>query len=289
MLFCLFARASFDLCAYSQSSNLQLPIVTKNQLEQSASQVAERIQRSQMLLNRPGIVVLDFANLIDKNRSQLGVVLADQFSDALENYAYRFAVIPRKALRDFLQVHWLDGEEVRNEEVAKWLTGQVHGIAAIQGTIELLSNGQAKLLLRLVGLGPARTIEVRLADSADFHDLFEQVAPSSEPEADKIGEEPGVYKFGDPGIVMPERACVYCPTPEYTDLARKVKYQGTVQLSAILGPDGRLSAIKVIKYAPFGLAERAIETVHNWQMKPCQKDGKPVAVRVPIETTWRLF
>jgi TonB family protein len=190
---------------------------------------------------------------------------------------------------DFLRVHWLDGEETRNQEVAKWLAERLHAIGVIQGSIELLSDGQVKLLLRVVGLGPVRVIEARLAASTDFHDLFDQAASSFAPEPEKIDEEPGTYKVGDAGIVMPHGACVYCPNPDYTDPARKAKYQGTVQLSAILGTDGRLSAIKVIKYAPFDLTDRAIEAVRTWHMKPCEKDGKPVAARVPVEITFRLL
>jgi|SRR5579864_6800914 len=289
LVFLLFSQSS-ALYSWGQSPSLSLSKPAQAQLEESAGRVAKRIQEAQILLNRPGVAVLDFANLNDKNRSRLGVALADKFSDALESYASKFAVIPRGTLQGFLRDHWLDGEETRNQEVAKWLGDQLHAIDVIQGTIELLSDGRVKLLVRVIGLGPVRVTESRLAASPDFRDLFEKVAPAIVPEPQKADdEESGIYEFGDRGVVMPDGACIYCPNPSYNNPARAAKYQGSVRLSAILGIDGRLSAIRVIKYAPFGLTDLAIESVRTWQMKPCEKDGKPVPARVPVEITFRLL
>ncbi len=283
------ACSSFAPYSWCQSSVLVLSKLAQAQLDESASQVAKRIQEAQIVLNRPGIVVLDFANLNDGNRSRLGVALADQFSHALESYGSKFTIVSRTALQDFLRSHWLDGEETRNVEVAKWLADRLNAIGVVQGTIELLSDGQVKLLARVVGLGPVRLVEGRLAASANFRDLFDAAAPSYAPESENVDAEPGIYKFGDPGVVMPDHACIHCPDADYTDPARAAKYQGRVQLSAILGIDGRLSAIKVVKYAPFDLTDRAIEIVRTWRMKPCEKDGKPVATRISIEMTWHLL
>jgi len=280
---------SCALLCCGQSSTLSLSKTAQAQLEESAGRVAKRIQGAQILLNRPGVVVLDFANLDDNKRSTLGITLSDRFSDTLERYASKFKVIPRSTLQDFLRNYWLDSEETRNQEVAKWLGDQLHAIDVIQGTIELLSDGQVKLRVRVIGISPVHVTESRLAASPNFRDLFKQIAPAIVPEAQKADEESGVYNFGDPGIVMPDGACIHCPNPDYNNPARAAKYQGSVRLSAILGTDGTLSAIKVVKYAPFGLTDLAIESVRTWRMKPCEKDGKPVAARVPIEIIWRLF
>ncbi len=280
---------SSALHCWGQSSTLSLSKLVQSQLEQSASQAAKRIQEAKIVLNRPGVVVLDFVNLDDNKRSKLGVALADRFSDALESYASNFKVVPRSTLQDFLRDCWLDSEETHNQEVAKWLGDQLHAIGVIQGSIQLLSDGQVKLLVRVIGLGPVRVTESRLAASPDFRDLFEKVAPAIIPEPQKADEESGIYKLGDRGVVMPDGVCIYCPNPSYNNPARAAKYQGSVRLSAILGIDGRLTAIRVVKYAPFGLTDLAIESVRTWQMKPCEKDGKPVAARVPIEIVWRLL
>jgi len=76
--------------------------------------------------------------------------------------------------------------------------------------------------------------------------------------------------------------------PDYTEEARKAKYQGTVLLYAEIGPDGRATNIKVQRSLGLGLDEKAIEAVKQWQFKPGEKDGKPVTVAATIEVNFRL-
>jgi protein TonB len=98
----------------------------------------------------------------------------------------------------------------------------------------------------------------------------------------------GVFRPGRGGVGYP--ACDYCPEPKYSEEARKAKYQGTVLLEVIVTPDGRATNIRVIKGVGLGLDEKAIEAVRTWIFKPAiGPNGKPVAVRVPIEVTFRLF
>src|SRR5205807_1601571 len=47
----------------------------------------------------------------------------------------------------------------------------------------------------------------------------------------------GVFRPGTGGVGYPE--CAYCPSPIYSDEARKAKYQGVVVLQAVITPDGR--------------------------------------------------
>jgi protein TonB len=53
--------------------------------------------------------------------------------------------------------------------------------------------------------------------------------------------------------------------------------------------EGKAGAIHVLKAAPFDLTAQAIKAVQQWKFKPAQKDGKPISVRTPVETTFRLF
>jgi len=41
--------------------------------------------------------------------------------------------------------------------------------------------------------------------------------------------------------------CIYCPQPEYSDEARKAKYQGTVLLDVTVTADGRVLNPQVLK------------------------------------------
>jgi protein TonB len=98
----------------------------------------------------------------------------------------------------------------------------------------------------------------------------------------------GVFRAGVNGVGIP--ICVYCPDPQYSEEARKAKYQGTVVLQVIVTADGRATNISVVKGPGLGLEEKAIEAVRGWRFKPAVgPSGKSVPVIVPIEVTFRLF
>jgi TonB family protein len=84
--------------------------------------------------------------------------------------------------------------------------------------------------------------------------------------------------------------CIYCPQPEYSDEARKAKYQGTVLLDVTVTADGRVINPVVIKGPGLGLEEKALAQVKNWKMRPAVgPGGKPVNCRVQIEVTFHLY
>jgi len=97
----------------------------------------------------------------------------------------------------------------------------------------------------------------------------------------------GVFRPGVGGVTAP--VAIYKPEPEYSEEARKAKYQGTVVLGCIVGADGRTRALKVERGLGMGLDEKALEAVRNWKFEPAQKDGKPVAVAISVEVAFRLF
>lgn len=90
------------------------------------------------------------------------------------------------------------------------------------------------------------------------------------------------------GGVSAPRA-VYAPDPEYSEEARKKKFQGKCVLWLIVPPDGRPRDIKVAgEPLGLGLDEKAIEAVSQWRFEPALKDGKPVAVKIKVEVNFRL-
>jgi len=82
--------------------------------------------------------------------------------------------------------------------------------------------------------------------------------------------------------------CQHCPDPEYSQEARKKKYEGVVVLMVVVTVEGKARNIQVIKSPGMGLDEKAIEAVRKWRFKPAMKDGKPVGAQAPIEITFRL-
>jgi len=96
----------------------------------------------------------------------------------------------------------------------------------------------------------------------------------------------GVYRVGG-GVTAP--IVLSKKDPEYSEEARKAKYQGTVLLSIYVDPSGQASNIKVVRSLGLGLDEKAIEAVKQWKFKPGYKDGKPVTVAATIEVNFRLL
>jgi periplasmic protein TonB len=98
----------------------------------------------------------------------------------------------------------------------------------------------------------------------------------------------GHFRAGVNGVGQPQ--CIYCPPPEFSDEARKAKYQGTVLLEVTITADGRVIDPVVIKGPGLGLDEKAIEGVRKWKMRAALgPGGKPVTCRAPIEVTFRLY
>jgi len=96
----------------------------------------------------------------------------------------------------------------------------------------------------------------------------------------------GVFRVG--GGVSAPRA-LNTPDPEYSEEARKAKYQGTVVLWLVVDQNGRPQQVKVARSLGMGLDEKAIEAVRKWTFEPAQKDGKPVAVQINVEVNFRLY
>jgi protein TonB len=93
---------------------------------------------------------------------------------------------------------------------------------------------------------------------------------------------------GRNGVGFPE--CSYCPTPSFSEEARKTKTQGAVSLQIVVGTDGRASNIRVVRGLGMGLDERAIAAVRSWRFKAALgPGGKPVPTEVLIEVTFRLL
>jgi TonB family protein len=96
----------------------------------------------------------------------------------------------------------------------------------------------------------------------------------------------GAYRVGG-GVTAPR--VIYSPDPEFSEEARKAKFQGTVVLWLIVGPDGRPHEVGVYRSLGVGLDEKAIEAIRQWRFEPGRKDGIPVAVQLNVEVSFRLY
>jgi TonB family protein len=95
-----------------------------------------------------------------------------------------------------------------------------------------------------------------------------------------------IFRVGN-GVLPP--VPIFQPSPSYSAEARDAAYEGTVVLTVIVGPDGKVYRPRVSRSLGMGLDEKAVEKVLTWRFKPATRDGKPVAVEVSIEVQFRLY
>ena len=96
----------------------------------------------------------------------------------------------------------------------------------------------------------------------------------------------GAFRVGG-GVSAP--SVLFKVEPEYSEEARKAKFQGTVVLSIIVDPTGKARDIRVIRPLGLGLDEKAMEAVLKWRFKPGLKDGAAVPVQATVEVNFRLL
>lgn len=96
----------------------------------------------------------------------------------------------------------------------------------------------------------------------------------------------GIYRIGG-GVSAP--SLVFKVEPEYSEEARKAKYQGTVVLYVVVDEKGLPRDIKVVRALGLGLDEKAVEAVEKWKFRPGYLNGKAVAVAATVEVNFRLL
>ena len=76
--------------------------------------------------------------------------------------------------------------------------------------------------------------------------------------------------------------------PQYTELARTTRLQGTVIVQAVIDEQGRVVDIKVLKKLGMGLDQEAVEAVAQWRFKPATFHGRPVKVYYSLTVNFRV-
>ena len=90
-----------------------------------------------------------------------------------------------------------------------------------------------------------------------------------------------------PSIRCPR--AVAAPDPVYSETARKAKINGTVVVALAINERGGVDAVKVVRRLEPGLDQNAMDAVKQWEFAPATKNGKPVAVQMSVEVTFKLY
>lgn len=96
----------------------------------------------------------------------------------------------------------------------------------------------------------------------------------------------GVFDVGG-GVTRPR--LIRRVEPDYSEEARKAKWEGVVVLVIVVAPDGKPRNIQVVQSLGMGLDEQAVEAVSQWRFDPGRRGGEPVPVRARVEVSFRLL
>ena len=222
------------------------------------------------------LVVLPFLGS-DPKEFPLGAYLAKQVSANLSSMVRDLETIDASEAHVPLK-HWVYDPKALEEFAGKTnaeivITGSFSPFGDSLGiSLEALKRGESKTLAQNNG-------QIRL--TPELRELI--------PHSMKFETPPdGIYRGGWGGIGMPE--CRSCPDPTFPSNERSSGHEGIVVLNVVVGTDGHAHQIEVEKGTSQNFEAAAITAVAKWKFQSARgPDGTPVAVRIPVEITFRYF
>jgi TonB family protein len=211
----------------------------------------------------------------------LGVLNLDKkdYAQAAQYFQQMQAADPSKAGE---ALTWLGLTHEREPDAAVQAEADYRQAIAVEGSDTKDATVTMDLLARLLKTQD-RAAE---ADQLSANAAALRAQAAAEVRAKTPNVSSGAYHVGG-GVTAPK--VLHKLEPEYDEMARAAKYQGTVLLYVEIGPDGRAHNARVVRSLGMGLDEKAIDAVQQWVFQPGMKEGQPVTVAATIEVNFRLL
>jgi protein TonB len=75
--------------------------------------------------------------------------------------------------------------------------------------------------------------------------------------------------------------------PDYPPIARQLKVEGTVELEALIGENGKVEKVNIVSGNAM-LTRSGADALKQWKFTPFTEDGKPVRALAPITFAFKL-
>lgn len=96
-----------------------------------------------------------------------------------------------------------------------------------------------------------------------------------------------IANVGDPGVVSPDYE--YTTKPTYPIEARKEGLEGRVIVRALVGVNGKVNQVRVIKSSGHAILDQeAIKAVREWRFRSARRNGSNIACWVDIPLSFKL-
>ncbi len=128
-----------------------------------------------------------------------------------------------------------------------------------------------------------------LASAAEVPPEQSIIIPPSNPPVLKAAETRSpAHESSSPPTVsqVTPAALIYKVNPEYPATARNARVQGSVVMRAVIGTDGTIQQLQLIKGNPL-LVNAAMQAAKKWRYRPAQLDGKPVEIETTITINFK--
>jgi len=276
-LFVLFVTSAAPLAAQEHDPKL----------DALADHLAQRLTEAKLVgvSHSPSVAYLVF-DFVDTRgqRSQLGVHLADALSEALSNKLPGLAPIQRSKLTELCIQEALDPLALQPDAVASWAASTLGASLAIVGTIEPRAE-QFNLHLRVVGEDSKEVTDAGgYLDWTEERRGWDRLRPPL-----PLISRPQRRDLPTWGRGYSEPICVHCPSPPYTEVARKAFVSGIIQLELTVAEDGRVEEVVPIRGLPCGMTQQAVTAAKTWKFRPIiGPDGKATEMRVTWEMNFRI-
>lgn len=272
-LFSIFSPAAGAV----QMRRAQPPGHPQATLESLADEIAAAIAD----LKENPVIVFDFAGP-DELTNASEKTLADDFSAAMARMNKEIVTVDRVRIAESLQKKNLALADLEDPHDAQEVAKDLKAKSYVWGAI-VLGQDHFDLLVEAFRTQNGK----KIAGFAATLPLTDQM---KEQAVNRNGKNlpSGLANPGRQGVTY--ASCAYCPPVQYSQRAVQHHFEGTVLLTVVVSADGSAADVAVLRALPYGLTDKAIETVRSWKFKPAQtSDGTPVAVRQTVEMTFHLY
>jgi hypothetical protein len=275
-----------------------LPAVELGHLQELASRLLRHAPDAGCHPGACRILVTNFL-FPDGSAFPYGIQWADELSSYFAAQEKAIQVVNRSLVKNLLQKDQISGMLQNSEPAARWLGKQFEATVVLVGKARMIRGTIVELSARFLNvndvnlIGPSSEVSLEVTSStaanllstamADFSSLT-GLPPPLPPFPDTVNGEK-IYRMGEGGVGVP--SCYYMPTPRMTYDAASAGFSGIIVAEVVVGMDGAVRDVRIVKGAPFGLSDEVVKAVKTWQCKPAELDGKPVAVVAKFETNFR--
>lgn len=171
------------------------------------------------------------------------------------------------------------GYMLKSDTLVAILGKKVAAGSSVKDEIGLLANSVAVLedgLKHMKQEAYKKSIEEMLESARAFHEYY-----SREPASN------GARSVPEPGVTPIK--ILSKPRASYTDKARNANRQGSIMVAVLLGANGRVLHVMVLRGLGYGLDEQAVAAASRIVFEPKKKNGIPVSTVIKFEYTFSIY